>query len=114
MKAILEFNLPEDKEDFDFATNAVNYYSALVEFDQWLRSEYKYNGNDKGDFTIGDDFKFSFEIGKREISQISFYSEASVQTDTGFGQGMWVGRGANGIPDVPSLFLDNQFLGLDS
>lgn len=46
MKAILEFNLPEDKEDFDFATNAVNYYSALVEFDQWLRSEYKYNGNE--------------------------------------------------------------------
>ena len=46
MKAILEFNLPEDKEDFDFATNAVNYYSALCEFDQWLRSEYKYNGNE--------------------------------------------------------------------
>lgn len=46
MKAIIEFNLPEDKEDFDFANNAVNYYSALVEFDQWLRSEYKYNGNE--------------------------------------------------------------------
>jgi hypothetical protein len=46
MKATLEFNLPEDKEDFDFATNAVNYYSALCEFDQWLRSEYKYNGNE--------------------------------------------------------------------
>ena len=46
MKATLEFNLPEDKEEFDFATNAVNYYSALCEFDQWLRSEYKYNGNE--------------------------------------------------------------------
>ena len=46
MKAILEFNLPEDKENFDFANNGVNYYSALVEFDQWLRSEYKYNGNE--------------------------------------------------------------------
>ena len=46
MKAIIEFNLPEDKEDFDFANNAVNYYSALCEFDQWLRSEYKYNGNE--------------------------------------------------------------------
>ena len=44
MKAVLEFNLPEDKEDFDFATNGLNYYSALTEFDQWLRSEYKYNG----------------------------------------------------------------------
>ena len=46
MKAILEFNLPEDKENFDFATNGINYYSALVEFDNWLRSEYKYNGNE--------------------------------------------------------------------
>ena len=47
MKAILEFNLPEDKENFDFATNAVNYYSALVEFDNWLRGEYKYNGKEE-------------------------------------------------------------------
>jgi len=46
MRAILEFNLPEDKEDFDFANNGINYYSALVEFDQWLRSEYKYNNNE--------------------------------------------------------------------
>ena len=46
MKAILEFNLPEDKENFDFANNGVNYYSALTEFDNWLRSEYKYNGNE--------------------------------------------------------------------
>ena len=46
MKAILEFDLPEDKEDFDFATNAVNYYMALSEMDQWLRSEYKYNGKE--------------------------------------------------------------------
>lgn len=46
MKAILEFNLPEDKQDFDFANNGINYYSALYEFDNWLRSEYKYNGNE--------------------------------------------------------------------
>jgi hypothetical protein len=47
MKAILEFNLPEDKEDFDFATNGLNYYSALIEMDQWLRSEYKYNNKEE-------------------------------------------------------------------
>jgi len=46
MKATLEFNLPEDKEDFDFATKGINYYAALCEFDNWLRSEYKYNGNE--------------------------------------------------------------------
>jgi len=47
MKAILEFNLPEDKEDFDFANNGLYYYLALFEFDQWLRSEYKYNGKEE-------------------------------------------------------------------
>jgi hypothetical protein len=47
MKAILEFNLPEDKENFDLANNALNYYSALFEFDQWLRSEYKYNNKEE-------------------------------------------------------------------
>ena len=46
MKAILEFNLPEEKDEYNFANNGVNYYSALVQFDNWLRSEYKYNGNE--------------------------------------------------------------------
>ena len=46
MKATLEFNLPEEKEEYDFANNGVNYYITLVEFDHWLRSEYKYNGNE--------------------------------------------------------------------
>ena len=46
MKAILEFNLPEEKDEYNFANNGINYYSALVEFDNWLRSEYKYNGNE--------------------------------------------------------------------
>ena len=46
MKAILEFNLPKDKENFDFAKNGINYYLALTQFDQWLRREYKYNNNE--------------------------------------------------------------------
>jgi len=46
MKAILEFNLPQDKEDFDYATNGFNYYMALYQMDEWLRGEYKYNGNE--------------------------------------------------------------------
>lgn len=47
MKAILEFNLPEDQDDFNYATNGFNYYMALTEFDNWLRSEYKYNGKEE-------------------------------------------------------------------
>jgi len=47
MKATLEFYLPEDNEQFNHANNGFNYYMALVEMDQWLRSEYKYNGKEE-------------------------------------------------------------------
>ena len=47
MKATLEYNLPEEQEDFNHATNGFNYYMALVEMDQWLRAEYKYNNNEE-------------------------------------------------------------------
>ena len=47
MKATIEYNLPDDQEDFKHATNGFNYYMALVEMDQWLRAEYKYNDNEE-------------------------------------------------------------------
>ena len=47
MKATLEFNLPEDRDDFNYATFGFNYYMALVEMDQWLRTEYKYNDKEE-------------------------------------------------------------------
>ena len=47
MKATLEYNLPEDRDDFNYATNGFNYYMALVEMDEWLRSEYKYNDKEE-------------------------------------------------------------------
>jgi hypothetical protein len=42
MKAILEFDLPEDQDDFQAAINGNNYKSAIWNFDQLLRSEMKY------------------------------------------------------------------------
>ncbi len=42
MKAILEFNLPEDQSDFDLAVNGAKAQVALLEMDQWLRAQYKY------------------------------------------------------------------------
>jgi hypothetical protein len=47
MKAILEFNLPEDNQEFELHTKALKMYSTLWEFDQWLRSEIKYNGKEQ-------------------------------------------------------------------
>ena len=42
MKAVLEFDLPEDNTDFQAAINGNNYKSAIYNFDQLLRSEMKY------------------------------------------------------------------------
>jgi hypothetical protein len=43
MKATLEFNLPDDREDFELATNGYKYYGVLWEFDQHLRAKIKYD-----------------------------------------------------------------------
>jgi len=42
MKAILEFDLPEDNTDFQAAINGHKYKDAIWDFDQLLRSEMKY------------------------------------------------------------------------
>lgn len=45
MKATLEFNLPDDIDEFNMITKGSKYYSTLWEMDQWLRSQIKYNEN---------------------------------------------------------------------
>jgi len=42
MKAILEFNLPEDHEDYELLNNALNMSLALDEIRQYLRGQWKY------------------------------------------------------------------------
>jgi len=43
MKATLEFNLPEDQDEFNFSTRGSNYYIILWDIDQWLRSKMKHD-----------------------------------------------------------------------
>lgn len=42
MKAILEFNLEEDRSDFTLAVNASKWYSVVWDMDQYLRTRLKY------------------------------------------------------------------------
>ena len=42
MKATLEFNLPEDQNEFEMVNNASKTYSVIWEFQQWLRSQTKH------------------------------------------------------------------------
>ena len=43
MKAILEFNLPDEQSDFDNAVDGYKWSLAAWELDQHLRSQLKYN-----------------------------------------------------------------------
>jgi len=43
MKAILEFNLPEDQVDFEMAVHGSDYKHVLWNIDQHLRAQLKYN-----------------------------------------------------------------------
>ena len=42
MKAILEFNLPEDQQDFELATKGLKFWAVLWDLDQSLRTKTKY------------------------------------------------------------------------
>lgn len=46
MKAILEFNLPDDQQDYDLANNGLNFWRVLYELDKELRSKTKYAADD--------------------------------------------------------------------
>ena len=45
MKATLTFNLPEEQDDFNNAVKGLDYKIALLEIDDYLRRELKYNQN---------------------------------------------------------------------
>ena len=47
MKAILEFNLPEDNQEFELHTKALKMYGTLWDFDVWLRTQIKYNNQEQ-------------------------------------------------------------------
>jgi hypothetical protein len=52
MKAIIEFNLPEDQEDFDMFNQATKMHNILWEMTQWLRGQTKYAPDNTSEDTI--------------------------------------------------------------
>lgn len=51
MKAILEFNLPEEEDNHLYALNGIKYSIVIDELDNWLRAKVKYEDQE----TIGID-----------------------------------------------------------
>ena len=49
MKAILEFNLPDDQQEYDLANSGLAFWHVLWELDQELRANTKYVPDDMTD-----------------------------------------------------------------
>ena len=63
MKAILEFKLPDDQEEYELAVNAPKMYNAFWDIKQMIRSKLKYNPDGLTDA----------ELKQWEIIQDEFY-----------------------------------------
>ena len=48
MKAILEFNLPEDKEEFDVASKGMDWALLVWHIDQFIQNKIKYEQDRDG------------------------------------------------------------------
>jgi hypothetical protein len=45
MKAVLEFNLPDDQYEYNLANDAWKYKSVLINLNEWLRRKVKYEAD---------------------------------------------------------------------
>ena len=63
MKAILEFKLPDDQQEYELAVNAEKMHSALFDIKQLIRAKLKYNPDGLPDA----------ELKQWEIMQDEFY-----------------------------------------
>ena len=48
MKAVLEFNLPDDKEEFDVSAKAMDWSLLVWDIDQFIRNKIKYEQDKDG------------------------------------------------------------------
>jgi hypothetical protein len=64
MKAVLKFNLPDEKEEFDDAVRGGVYRAALSDMENWLRSKIKY------DDTLDEKTRSAFEASRDALFEI--------------------------------------------
>jgi len=64
MKAILEFNLPDDQHDFDMAIEGYKWSLVAWDIDQYLRTRMKYED------TISDDEYKAVEAAREKLRNI--------------------------------------------
>ena len=65
MKAILEFNLPEDQTEYQMVNDASKMYSVIWDMKQWLRAQVKYAPDE-----ISDDTYSTFEECREKLNEL--------------------------------------------
>ena len=73
MKAILEFNLPEDKVDFNLAVKGSDWWHVCWQMDQYLRKKIKY------DETLSEDVHDAYQDMRDELCRMM--NESNVNFD---------------------------------
>jgi hypothetical protein len=74
MKAILEFNLPEDDHEFKMATTGASMHSVLWDMDQWLRAQYKYMPD--GEYSA--DKYNAYESAREKLRELMFENNVNL------------------------------------
>ena len=67
MKATLEFNIPEENEEFLLAVHGSDWQHVVWQMDQWLRSRTKYASDD-----MPEEAYKAYETAREELRQIVF------------------------------------------
>lgn len=65
MRATLEFNLPEEQEQFEDAANGWKWSHAMWQLDQFLRTKVKYASDDASEESIN-----AFQEARDELHRI--------------------------------------------
>lgn len=68
MKATIEFNLPEDDNQYKWATNGYNYFAVLYNFKEYLRNKLKHED-------LSDDRIFVIEQIQSDFLQMLYDEE---------------------------------------
>jgi len=73
MKGIIEYNLPEETEEFQTAINGIKYKLLIWDLDQYLRGEIKYNSK------LSHDTETAFQLIRDKISQELIDNNISIE-----------------------------------
>jgi len=73
MKAILEFNLPEDQTEYQMVNDASKMFSVIWDMKQWLRSQTKYAPD-----SMSDDTYKAFEECREKLNELLVYNRVDL------------------------------------